>query len=732
MSSTSDIRSNVTRLLDDIGITPRGVQIQAIDAGLLEGQSIMITSPTGSGKTLVGEMALLRAIIEGKRGLYLVPLRALAYQVARNLRTRYQDKAVRIGVTTGDLHLTGDEMADFDIVVTTYERADSLLRHQVAWLPEVGTVVVDEVQSLSDSRRGARLESVILRMKRSLEDVQLVVLSATIKHPDDLAAWLGCTLVESRERPVPLANKIFTTSDRSLAVQRTTMAVVQSNGQVLVFHRTRREAEAEADRLADDVGRQLSILDKRNLDIELESLENTAIRITGSLRRALHQGVAFHHAGIASNVRGLIESLFRRGLIRVICATTTLASGMDLPARTVVLTNVKSPEDYTQWLSANAVHQMLGRAGRPGYDSKGFGVILAGSRGEAEEIQRRYFESIDSEGDQTLVPVYDRIQSKLGTSSSMTEQVLVVLDLLNEATPEEIEDFLTDSFLVFSGTRYARSPTRLINIDSASAETAIELHALQDTIRASRQGVLGKASIRDSNQEVLGGIVSGFQGGYFTCRFSARLGPSGVIEGPSCSCGNPIDGDGILCVHLVSLGMMASGDKNTQALADYVIPISLEEVSPLKKLIRMELAEGGTDGAIRITRLGRSVNRLYLSAPSVREILARLHCTEDSVGLMALLRHIVSLESGSNLDESFEHFVGEVATTASPLQEIAEHSGIALGDAHGLLDRTRWLLFAISVLAENGGMQKLKQLCDDLLRAIDSRYDERRLIDGSD
>jgi len=135
MTSVTDVPANVTRLLQQVGISPRGIQTQTIDAGILTGKSIMVCSPTGSGKTLVGEMALLRAIFDGKRGLYLVPLRALAYQVARLLKKRYEDNVIRVGVTTGDMHLTGEEMGEFDIIVTTYERADSLLRHQANWLP---------------------------------------------------------------------------------------------------------------------------------------------------------------------------------------------------------------------------------------------------------------------------------------------------------------------------------------------------------------------------------------------------------------------------------------------------------------------------------------------------------------------------------------------------------------------------------------------------------------------
>jgi superfamily II DNA/RNA helicase len=729
MTSVVSVPDNVTRILEEVGITPRGIQLEAIEAGLLHGESVLISSPTGSGKTLVGEMGLLRAVLDGKRGLYLVPLRALAHQVARSLRKRYDGRAVRIGVTTGDLHLTGEEMSNYDVVVTTYERADSLLRHRTPWLSEIGSVVIDEIQALSDGRRGARLESVILRIKRLIPDVQLISLSATVEEPQELASWLGAKLVSSRERPVPLVYKMFTSANRPLAIKKATMVVVQSEGQVIVFHRTRRETEAEAERLSEHVGRQLGTRERELLDQTISSFSRGAESLNGRLRRFLHNGIAFHHAGMPSASRYLVEKLFSQGLVKVVCATTTLASGMHLPARTVVLASTRSPEDYRAMLSANSVHQMLGRAGRPGYDSTGFGVILVGSKGEADKAKKLYFHSSQHDGNEILVPKYDSVQSSLGASEYLTEQTLVLLDLMGEATHEEIEDFFTGSYYVHVGTHRSRSPMRLLAVDSVDAEAAIERHGFADTIRAAREGVLGKAAIRESSQEVLGGIVSGFQGGHFTCRFSARLSPSGSLEGATCSCGSPID-EGILCVHLVSLGLHAARDPGSKDLADYVIPLALEEHAPLGVLARLGLVEAGREKPLRISRLGRLVTRLYLSMSTAREMLACMPFTNDAVGLMSLLRHLVSMEGELTLDESYDQFVGMVATTSTSIQETAEACGIALGDAHGLLDRSRWLLYAINVLSEHGGLEDLKEVSGNLLRAIDSRLD-RRFLDDS-
>ncbi|MGY5859239.1 MAG: DEAD/DEAH box helicase [Candidatus Thorarchaeota archaeon] len=722
----SDVSTQVTRLLSQAGMRPRGVQSDSIRKGLLEGQSIMVSSPTGSGKTLVGEMALLRAAASGKKGIFLVPLRALAVQIFKTMKERYEHLGVIIGLSTGDYQSSGEELAEFDIVVTTYERADSLLRRRSSWLSDLGTVVIDEIQTMSDIGRGARLESLIIRLRNSIEDLQVVALSATTGDPDELAEWLGCQLVISEERPVPLVHKVVTTSNRSRSLRKLVMTTVQGNGQVIVFHRTRREAEAQARRLAEDVGRQFTSEEKKNLDQDLGSVEHWNVTLSQDLRGLLHNGIAYHHAGLSYNSRRTVERLFRQGEVKVICATTTLAAGMDLPARTVILSSFKSPADYRQLLSANTVHQMLGRAGRPGHDKIGFGVILAGSTGETEEAKRRYFEVEidDTNGKETLIPKYDRINSTLGQAGSLSEQLLVVLDMLGSASIEDIENgILGSSFLVHCAIRDAKAPMRVLQLGEISAKIVLERHALPETIQAARKNVLGKTILREKNETVIGGIVTGLDGEQCTCRFSARLSTSGAVEGPMCSCGTPVDDDGILCHHLVILGMAAANELGN--MADYVIPLSLSESSPLGLLIRLGLVEGATDGKLKPTKLGRAANRLYLSIPTVREILALLPMTNSSSELLWLLRHVVAIESGMSIDESFDNLIGSLVTTDISVADLASQFGLSIGDVYGLLDTSRWLLRSISVLSDLGGLAKAFEQSQGLADVLDKRFSSK-------
>jgi hypothetical protein len=180
-----------------------------------------------------------------------------------------------------------------------------------------------------------------------------------------------------------------------------------------------------------------------------------------------------------------------------------------------------------------------------------------------------------------------------------------------------------------------------------------------------------------------------------------------------------MDGDGILCPHLVALGIHAAKDLGT--LADYVIPLSLAESSPSETLVKLGLIEGSTEGRFRPTRLGRVVNRLYLGIPTVRELLALLPLTGDSVGLLWLLKHLVSLETNTALGENFEHLIAAAATTDVPLKELARSTGHNVGDVVGLIETSRWLLYSIAAVSEVGGLQSVLTIARNLLDRLEKR-----------
>ena len=207
---------------------------------------------------------------------------------------------------------------------------------------------------------------------------------------------------------------------------------------------------------------------------------------------------------------------------------------------------------------------MLGRAGRPGKDKRGYGIIIAESRGQADEIKTRYFHEVKDtdSGAVSLEPKYEALYSALGNPLALQEQFLIALNILGRGTLESIEDTIfADSFLLHQGVRDNRSPMRLYQLGDVTAESSIEKHALADTVRAAKQGVLGTVRLRQVASSVVGGIVTEHAGKSATCRYSARTTKAGLIEGPMCSCGRPIDHYGILCHHLVTLGIAVSKEK---------------------------------------------------------------------------------------------------------------------------------------------------------------------------
>ena len=398
-------------------------QAAAVDAGVTRGQNVVAAIPTASGKTLIAELAMLTA--DGP-ALYIVPLRALA-------REKYESFAalpgVSVGISTGDFDSPAEELGEEDIVVATAEKVDSAIRNGASWVEALACVVVDEIHLLGRARRGPTLEITLATLQRRAPGVQIVALSATVDNPDAIAAWLDAELVESTWRPVSLRTGVYADGDvdfddgSTLAVDvpppgpnddrdtEVTAALVadavDDGGQCLAFVRSRREAESLAARLAEEPDLRERYGGSGDFDPEgshaaddppgprlAERVRERGGTETGRrLAAAVESGVAFHHAGLASDHRALVESAYRDRELGVICATPTLAAGVNVPARRVV---VRDLERYTGEemapLPTLEVHQMCGRAGRPHLDPYGEAVLVAAAADPAA-VRERYVDA---------------------------------------------------------------------------------------------------------------------------------------------------------------------------------------------------------------------------------------------------------------------------------------------------------------------------------------------------
>lgn len=182
----------------------RPCQEKAVNKGLLERKNLLVCTPTASGKTLIAELAAVSSILKGLgKAVYIVPLKALASEKYNDFNKKY-GHLIKVALSIGDIDSVDSYLADYDLIITTSEKLDSLTRHRAQWLGRIGTVIVDEIHLMNDSGRGPTLEILLTVLKQLLKDVQVIGLSATIGNPDELAEWLDARLVIDKWRPVKL------------------------------------------------------------------------------------------------------------------------------------------------------------------------------------------------------------------------------------------------------------------------------------------------------------------------------------------------------------------------------------------------------------------------------------------------------------------------------------------------------------------------------------------------
>ncbi|PSP73550.1 ski2-like helicase [Halobacteriales archaeon QS_3_64_16] len=409
-------------------------QAEAVEAGVTEGQSVVASVPTASGKTLVAELAMLATVTRGGKALYIVPLRALASEKQREFE-RFEEHGLSVGVSTGNYESEERWLATCDVIVATSEKVDSLIRNGAPWIDELSCVVADEVHLVNDPSRGPTLEVTLAKLRRTNPRIQVVALSATIGNPEVLAEWLDAELIDSEWRPIDLRRGVHygqavhleDGSQRELSVrsnQRQTTAIVADTlaegGSTLVFVNSRRNAEAAARRLADVVSEDLAEDERTRLEDLAEEIQDVSDTETSEdLAEAVRRGGAFHHAGLAGEHRSLVEDAFRERDLKVICATPTLAAGVNTPSRRVVVRDWRRYDGSAGGmapLSTLEVHQMCGRAGRPGLDPYGEALLLAKSNEELEELFDRYIWT-EPEG----------VQSKLAAEPALRTHVLATV-----------------------------------------------------------------------------------------------------------------------------------------------------------------------------------------------------------------------------------------------------------------------------------------------------------------
>ncbi len=361
-----------------------------------------------SGKTLLALMAGYVKAKQRRKVVYLAPLRALASEKYQEF-SEFSRFGLQTTISTGDYESSGEHLGRADIIVLTNERFDSVMRHKVSWINAVGLFIADEVHLAGNDRRGPTLEMILTKALHLGLDAQLLALSATISNVKTIAEWLKAVPVELDWRPVPLRegvydySRIIFTDGEEKQIPKSTygapidvaMDTVKEGGQALVFANTRRRAVSLATRAAELTQRLLTAEERKAVSEAsrriLSSGEETSL--SRLLAEVVGKGSAFHHAGLEAEHRRIVEDYYRARALKLLAATPTLAAGVNLPARRVVvadMTRYDSEHGGNAEISVLEYRQMAGRAGRPQYDDHGETVMIPPPSASSADFLEHY------------------------------------------------------------------------------------------------------------------------------------------------------------------------------------------------------------------------------------------------------------------------------------------------------------------------------------------------------
>ncbi|MDW3667332.1 MAG: DEAD/DEAH box helicase [Nitrososphaeraceae archaeon] len=438
----------------------------ALSKGVMNGNNVLVTTPTSSGKTLIGLMGMINILNMGKKVVYLTPLKALAtekfneFKVITDLSC-FRNRRVNIGISTGDYDSSGSELNDKDVIILTNEKMDSILRHDSNWIYNVGLFIIDEIHLLTERERGPALEIILTKIKLMPQKPQIIGISATISNSDEVAEWLTCEPIQSNWRPTELIEGVYNygkvtmndgtnydidnmgiTDNTTSAITSLAMdSITNDGGQSLVFAETRKRTVSLAKKTSEIVAK---FLDKTSIKLAQKAgveilKEGDDTELTRTLSSTVAKGVGFHHAGLGAKSRQIVEKAFRNGIVKILFATPTLAAGVNLPARRVIITSIFR-YDYQYGgnvpMSVLQYKQICGRAGRPAYDKYGEAIIIADSRTNPEDLYNHF-----------VLGVPEPIVSQLMDERALRVHVLGVIASKPKMLKSELLYFFEQTFL---------------------------------------------------------------------------------------------------------------------------------------------------------------------------------------------------------------------------------------------------------------------------------------------
>jgi len=706
----------------------RDIQKKAIQKGLFFRKSFLISAPSGSGKTLIGEICAVHNIFQDfGKSIYLVPFKALATEKYYHFKKAYSRFGLKVELSIGDFDVDDKKLAQADIIITTYEKLDSLIRnfYDKEWIFEIATVIIDEIHFIGESSRGPRLESLIVRMNQFLKNPQIIGLSATINNPEFFNSWLNklgnkTILIKSKERPVPLHYKIEVSQNKNATIKKVINSILDKNGQILIFLNTRKNTQKMATALYQTTRKFLDSQERkicRNIETELKKIHGGH----NELQKVISHGIAFHHAGLLPKERRVVEQNYKKRVIKVICCTTTLSAGINLPARVVILKdfkryvtsgyNIKNFKGYYENgdgfsyfkpFSANEVFQMLGRAGRPGLDSVGYGVLLVNNLEEKAWIEDHYF-SVDYQNN-TLTPIYEDLDSGLNTVNTLKEQVLLRVYEEKVISLKRLTEFFEKTYFWHVITHKMKKPIpieELLMIKEITPMNILKLHADPNKVKNAKECKYHIKITKLTASNLSGYIKTTY--GVFFCEFD-------LDNGIRCSCGfqngisnNLVDNQFAFefCDHITAflVYLIEYPDKRVQRAISDIIPKSIKSQYILNYLFEKGLILKELENKITCSQFGKLIIRLYLYPVSGVLIRSKLE-NRDISTYQELLResYDILISERRVRDHKMLDPIIEWADEV-PINEILERYRIMAGDLMSVKENLERIVTFVGIIA---------------------------------
>lgn len=710
----------------------RDIQKEAIKKGLFFGHSFLICAPSGSGKTLIGETCAMNNVFQGLgKSIFLVPFKALASQKYQHFKSAYERFGVMVELSIGDYDVDEEQLIDADLIITTYEKMDSILRNfnDTPWIHQISTVIIDEIHIIADQHRGPRLESLIVRLNEFLHNPQIIGLSATISNPESFNNWLTSLgneshLIYSNKRPVPLKLKILLTHSKNSTIRKVIKSTLQKKGQVLIFVNRRKGTSGVAHSLHNYVKQWMTTPD---LNI-CKALKKELTAINGGnqqLQKVIQNGIAFHHAGLLPKERKIVEKNYKAGHLKVICCTTTLSAGLNLPARVVLVHNFKKFSathyqikdfsnfyelgdgfNYFKPFGRNEMFQMLGRAGRPGLDSVGYGVILVKNYEEKLWVEEHYFQGRDDT--QKLIPQYNQLHSTLNNTNTLKEQVLLRVFDEQKISLEKLKTFFEKSFfwyLISKKNKKNQIPLdQFLMIKEITPINILKLHTDKRKVKSLMKTANWSVKLDEISARRLKGVIR-TQFGVYVCAFD-------VEKGVQCTCGfeNGLNDnfvtnnvEFIFCDHITCflIDLIRNPDSKLKKYVNDIVPKSVKNQYILNYLLEKGLIQPYSEDESQLvcSQFGKLVIRLYIQPATA--VLIRDYLEDDKItdnrSLAESVFEILKKEHRIRKDKFFEALIDWVDEI--PINEIIEKYKIDAGDLYNLAQNAERTVSFINIIA---------------------------------